>query len=98
MKQLQDKICQALEQLDGVGKFQQDEWEREEGGGGDAIMREVLYLNKLGSTSRSLGFPSAALDFGAQRPEATGHKFTRLPWCCIPQSLRANCPSQLSLL
>jgi len=44
-----------------------------------------------------LGFPSAALDFGAQRPEATGHKFTpqALPWCCIPQSL---CQLSISII
>ena len=34
MKQLQDEICAGLEQLDGNGKFREDSWEREEGGGG----------------------------------------------------------------
>lgn len=32
--QLQDKICQALEQADGEGQFIEDQWERAEGGGG----------------------------------------------------------------
>lgn len=32
--QLQDKICQALEEADGQAKFIEDKWERAEGGGG----------------------------------------------------------------
>ncbi len=31
---LQDEICQTLEQLDGETRFQEDNWERGEGGGG----------------------------------------------------------------
>ena len=31
---LQDSICQALEAEDAQASFQQDQWEREEGGGG----------------------------------------------------------------
>lgn len=34
IQQLQDTITAKLEELDGVAKFQQDFWEREEGGGG----------------------------------------------------------------
>ena len=33
-KSLQDHICNALGQLDGKGKFHEDLWSREEGGGG----------------------------------------------------------------
>ena len=31
---LQDKICKALEDADGIGKFEEDKWERPGGGGG----------------------------------------------------------------
>jgi len=31
---LQDRICSGLETLDGKGRFQEDKWERPEGGGG----------------------------------------------------------------
>lgn len=34
IQQLQDTITSKLEELDGTAKFQQDFWEREEGGGG----------------------------------------------------------------
>lgn len=33
-KTLQDEICQSLEKLDGKGRFEEDLWTREEGGGG----------------------------------------------------------------
>lgn len=33
-KTLQDNICKALEQEDGKGKFEEENWTREEGGGG----------------------------------------------------------------
>jgi len=34
IQQLQDTICAALEQIDTKAKFHQDEWQREQGGGG----------------------------------------------------------------
>ncbi len=34
VKTLQDKICQGLEAVDGKAKFHEDNWQREEGGGG----------------------------------------------------------------
>ena len=34
LKALQNQICQALEIADGEGKFVEDNWKREEGGGG----------------------------------------------------------------
>jgi coproporphyrinogen III oxidase len=33
-RNLQDQICSVLEELDGLGRFQQDSWQREGGGGG----------------------------------------------------------------
>jgi len=33
-KQMQDHICKRLEEADGKGEFQEDEWQRAEGGGG----------------------------------------------------------------
>ena len=34
MMNLQDRICQRLEKIDGKSTFQEDKWSREEGGGG----------------------------------------------------------------
>lgn len=33
-KKIQDEICESLESADGTGKFQEELWQREEGGGG----------------------------------------------------------------
>ncbi|MGL5034229.1 MAG: coproporphyrinogen III oxidase, partial [Microcystaceae cyanobacterium] len=34
VQDLQDNICQGLEQLDGKAKFREDRWDRAEGGEG----------------------------------------------------------------
>jgi coproporphyrinogen III oxidase len=76
MKQLQDKICQALEQADGTGKFQQDEWEREEGGGGRSrVMREGNLLEQGGVNFSEVWGSHLPPSILTQRPEAAGHKF-----------------------
>ncbi len=76
MKQLQDKICQALEQLDGVGKFRQDQWEREEGGGGRSrVMREGAVFEQGGVGFSEVWGSDLPPSILAQRPEAAGHKW-----------------------
>lgn len=75
MRQTQDQLCQALEQIDGVEKFQQDEWEREEGRGRSRVMREGSVFEQGGvNFSEVLGchLPASILE---QRPEATGHEW-----------------------
>jgi coproporphyrinogen III oxidase len=34
VQDLQDQICQGLEEIDGVAQFQKDNWQRPGGGGG----------------------------------------------------------------
>jgi hypothetical protein len=41
---LQDEICAALEQADGLATFKQDEWAREGGGGGKTRVDCLLYF------------------------------------------------------
>ncbi len=46
---LQDKICLALEEVDGVGRFEEGTWEREGGGGGvSRILSEGKVFEKAG--------------------------------------------------
>ena len=48
-KDLQDRICAALEKEDGKGKFKQDEWSRPGGGGGRTrIIKEGNVIEKGG--------------------------------------------------
>ncbi|AFD06520.1 oxygen-dependent coproporphyrinogen oxidase [Solitalea canadensis] len=48
-KGLQDDICQKLEAADGTGKFQEENWVREEGGGGRSrVLQNGTVLEKGG--------------------------------------------------
>lgn len=49
LRSLQDSICSALETADGVGRFEEENWTREEGGGGRTrIMKEGAVIEKGG--------------------------------------------------
>ena len=76
MKGLQDSICQGLEELDGKAKFQQDEWERPEGGGGRSrVIVDGDYFDKGGvnfSEVQGSQLPPAIL---RHHPEVAGHNF-----------------------
>jgi coproporphyrinogen III oxidase len=49
LKSLQDTICSALEDADGLAKFEEENWKREEGGGGRTrIIREGNVIEKGG--------------------------------------------------
>ncbi|MEL6942249.1 MAG: coproporphyrinogen III oxidase, partial [Bacteroidota bacterium] len=45
---LQDQICQSLEELDGIGKFKEDAWQRPGGGGGRSRVIEGAIIEKGG--------------------------------------------------
>ena len=79
LQNLQDQICQGLEQLDGVAKFGQDAWEREEGGGGRSrILRDGAVFEQGGvgfSDVSGSHLPPSILE---QRPEAAGHKWNAM--------------------
>lgn len=48
-RDLQDRICQGLEQADGEGRFQEDHWERPGGGGGRSrVLENGAVLEKGG--------------------------------------------------
>ena len=48
--QLQNNICQTLEQLDGQGHFVEDAWTRDQGGGGlTRVMHNGAVLDAQGS-------------------------------------------------
>jgi len=49
IRELQDEICDAFEELDGTDVFREDEWTREEGGGGvTRIMEDGALFEKAG--------------------------------------------------
>jgi coproporphyrinogen III oxidase len=76
LRNLQDQICQKLEAVDGKGTFQEDAWEREEGGGGRSRVMKVGRVFEQGGVGFSevwgKDLPPSIL---VQRPEAAGHSF-----------------------
>lgn len=76
MTQLQDEICQGLEQADGGAKFQQDAWTREEGGGGRSrVMQNGAVLEKGGVNFSEVWGKTLPPSILNQCPEAAGHDF-----------------------
>ncbi len=73
---LQDEICAGLEALDGEAKFQEDSWDRPEGGGGRSrVMKEGKVFEQGGvnfSEVHGKELPPSILN---QRPEAKGHSW-----------------------
>jgi coproporphyrinogen III oxidase len=73
---LQDRICAALEEVDGQARFHEDRWEREEGGGGRSrVLAGGAVFEQAGvgfSRVHGKGLPAAAT---AHRPDLAGRGF-----------------------
>ncbi|KKO46014.1 coproporphyrinogen III oxidase [Arsukibacterium ikkense] len=76
LQQLQDAICQALQQADGKGHFVEDAWQRPEGGGGRSrVLTNGAVFEQAGvNYSHVFGgqMPASAT---AHRPELAGRSF-----------------------
>jgi coproporphyrinogen III oxidase len=76
LRSLQDTICQGLEQVDGTGKFQEDSWQRDEGGGGRSrVMVQGAVLEQGGVGFSEIWGSHLPPSILQQRPEAEGHQF-----------------------
>jgi coproporphyrinogen III oxidase len=70
---LQDRICTALENADGGGRFQQDQWQRAEGGGGRSrIMKEGAVFEQAGVGFSEVSGATMPATATAHRPELAG--------------------------
>jgi coproporphyrinogen III oxidase len=76
---LQDRICATFEELDGAGRFREDAWRREEGGGGRTrILAAGDVFESVGinfSHVSGAALPAAA---SARRPQLAGRRFQAL--------------------
>ena len=76
MQQLLDRICSALEAVDGQATFKQDSWEKPSGGGGRSrVMTEGAVFEKGGvnfSHVQGDNMPGSAT---AHRPELAGRSY-----------------------
>jgi coproporphyrinogen III oxidase len=76
LKNLQDEICQGLEALDGGATFREDQWDREEGGGGRSrVLREGNLFEQGGVNFSEVWGADLPPSILVQRPEAAGHRF-----------------------
>ncbi len=73
--QLQDEICTSLEQLDGSGRFREDIWIREEGGGGRTRVLEDGALFEKAGVNFSEVFGKFDDAFAQRLPIGDGSEF-----------------------
>jgi len=91
MRNLQDKICEGLEKLDGEGTFQEDLWDRSGGGGGRTRILEGRIIEKGGVNFSAVHGDlspkiSNALNISSKKFYATGVSIVlhpRNPWIPI---------------
>nr|WP_320668389.1 oxygen-dependent coproporphyrinogen oxidase [Prochlorococcus sp. MIT 1307] len=73
---LQDEICAGLEVIDREGKFQEETWERPEGGGGRSrVMQEGRIFEQGGVNFSEVEGAELPPSILSQRPEAKGHNW-----------------------
>jgi coproporphyrinogen III oxidase len=76
---LQDRICQALERVDQQNIFREDQWTREEGGGGRSrVMEEGAVFEKAGINFSHVHGHQLPASATAHRPELAGRNFEAL--------------------
>jgi coproporphyrinogen III oxidase len=71
-KKLQDKICQALEEADGLGRFIEDNWQRKEGGGITRVMTNGTIVEQGGVNFSVVSGDKLPPSATAHRPELAG--------------------------
>ncbi len=98
---LQDSICAGLEQLDGEGRFQEESWERPEGGGGRSrVMKGGRVFEQGGVNFSEVEGDQLPPSILSQRPEAEGQRWFATGTSMVlqpAQSLHPHRPPQLPL-
>jgi len=76
---LQDRICTALENEDGVQKFREDAWERPEGGGGRSrVLTDGAVFEQAGVNFSQVFGQTLPPSATAHRPELAGRAWQAL--------------------
>lgn len=76
LRGLQDRICAAIEALDGVGKFERDAWQRAEGGGGvTRILDDGAVFERAGIGFSDIYGSKLPPSASAHRPELAGRGY-----------------------
>ena len=76
---LQDRLCAAIEQADGSARFNEDAWERPEGGGGRTrILRDGSVFEQAGVGFSDVSGATMPPSASAARPELAGASWRAL--------------------
>ena len=79
LRDLQDRISSAIEAEDGAERFQEESWERPEGGGGRTrVLSEGAVFEQAGVGYSHVFGPGLPPSASAQRPELAGRSFEAL--------------------
>ena len=80
---LQDRICAALEELDGKARFREDLWQRPGGGGGRTRVLAGGAVFEKGGVSFSDVHGELSEEFARQVPARVARSApAAFPWCC----------------
>lgn len=91
---LQDRICARLERLDGAAKFQEDSWERAEGGGGRSrVMTDGGVFEKGGVNFSHVFGASMPGSATAHRPELAGREYEAMGVSLVMHPLNPHVPT-----
>ncbi len=91
---LQDSICEALEQEDGMGIFREEAWQREEGGGGRSrVLTGGAVFESAGINFSHVYGASLPASATAHRPELAGRSFQAMGVSLVIHPLNPYVPT-----
>jgi coproporphyrinogen III oxidase len=91
---LQERICAALEAADGSGRFHEDAWTRDGGGGGRTrVMEGGALLEKGGVNFSHVTGTALPASASAARPELAGRGFEALGLSLVLHPLNPHVPT-----
>lgn len=91
---LQDHICQQLAAADGKGQFAQDQWVREEGGGGQSrVLTNGAVFEQAGVNFSHVSGAALPASATAHRPELAGRSFQAMGVSLVIHPLNPYVPT-----
>jgi len=79
LRDLQDRLCAALEAADGSARFTEDAWQRAEGGGGRSrVLKQGQVFEQTGVGFSEVGGAALPPSASAHRPAIAGRAWTAL--------------------
>lgn len=94
LMQLQNHICQALEQLDGSATFAEDSWQREQGGGGRSrVLTQGAVFEQAGVNFSHVTGEQMPASATAHRPELAGRSFEAMGVSLVIHPLNPYVPT-----